>query len=122
MADLPPLLALIVNPVAGLGGRVGLKGSDGAEVQERARALGARPAAGARAQSALEQLLPARGEWRLVTCTGEMGEDVARACGIDPILVGRGERGRRCRLWTSATPPARRSAASISMRPSSAPT
>ena len=36
----PPMrIGLVVNPVAGLGGRVGLKGSDGADVQEKARAL-----------------------------------------------------------------------------------
>jgi len=38
----PPLrIGLVMNPEAGLGGRIGLKGSDGAEVKAKAKAAGA---------------------------------------------------------------------------------
>jgi predicted polyphosphate/ATP-dependent NAD kinase len=81
-------VGLIVNPVAGLGGRVGLKGSDGSEIQRQALELGAMPQAQARAVQALERLRPLRGRMELITYPGEMGEDVARACGLGPVVVG----------------------------------
>jgi predicted polyphosphate/ATP-dependent NAD kinase len=81
-------LGLIVNPVAGLGGRVGLKGSDGVEVQQQARALGAEPQAQLRAAQALATILAMRDDLELLTPPGEMGEAVARQTGFFPLVLG----------------------------------
>ncbi|HUX77124.1 MAG TPA: ATP-NAD kinase family protein [Anaerolineae bacterium] len=80
-------LGLIVNPVAGIGGRVGLKGSDGAEVQKRALELGAVPQSLNRAIQALERIKPID-DLEIITYPGEMGEDAARACGFEPTVIG----------------------------------
>ena len=80
-------LGLIVNPIAGIGGRVGLKGSDGLGIQQRARTLGAVPLAGERAASALELLLPLSANIELLVPPNEMGETVARRCGYDPQVI-----------------------------------
>ncbi|MEV8327200.1 NAD(+)/NADH kinase [Kitasatospora sp. NPDC056731] len=79
----------MVNPVAGLGGRVGLKGSDGAEVQQRARTLGARPAATSRAELMLRQFVVLAPQLTLLTAAGPMGADAARAAGLDATVVHR---------------------------------
>jgi predicted polyphosphate/ATP-dependent NAD kinase len=81
-------LGLIVNPVAGLGGRVALKGSDGALTQQLALERGAVPRSGERAVSALEALARARTSVELLTSPGAMGEDAARAAGIAHRVVG----------------------------------
>jgi len=94
MAKPRRVLGLIVNPVAGLGGRVGLKGSDGAEIQRRARELGALPEALNRTAQALRPLERLKDRCVVVTYPREMGEDVARACGLEPVVVGSIEPGR----------------------------
>ncbi len=81
-------LGLIVNPVAGLGGRVGLKGSDGVKVQQQARLLGAEPQAHLRAAQALEELLTMRSKLELFSPPGEMGEAITRQCGFSPVVLG----------------------------------
>jgi len=87
-------LGLIVNPVAGLGGRVGLKGSDGAEIQRQALALGAVPQAANRAAQALGRLSPLADQFDLIAYPGEMGEAAARAGGLTPTVVGAIQPGR----------------------------
>lgn len=72
-------LGLIVNPIAGMGGRVGLRGTDGADVLEQARALGAVPVAAERAERTLVRLERRCPGLRLAAAAGVMGADLAVA-------------------------------------------
>lgn len=76
-------LGLIVNPIAGVGGSVALKGSD--DVVDEALRRGAVPQAGLRARSALEPL--AGLSFELLTVAGAMGESVAREVGLPCELI-----------------------------------
>ncbi|MGW4957991.1 ATP-NAD kinase family protein [Nonomuraea sp. NPDC004186] len=81
------VVGLVVNPVAGLGGAAGLKGSDGVEVQRAALAMGATPRAGERAARAVRTLVARRPGTRVLTVPGRMGEDSVRASGTPYDLV-----------------------------------
>ena len=81
----PFRLGLLINPLAGLGGSVGLKGSDG--VAEEALAKGAQPKAHLRMQQALAVLLPYQHRIQVITASGSMGEDLARKMGFDTHVV-----------------------------------
>jgi len=81
-----PQIGLIVNPIAGLGGPAGLKGSDAADIRERtAGRAGAAPSRAAHALDALGQM---DGGARLLTAAGAMGADVAAGRGWDMTVVG----------------------------------
>ncbi len=80
-------VGLIVNPIAGMGGKVGLKGTDGPEVVEKARGLGAEPVAPERAQKALEKLKDSKIQLDILTCSDEMGEKEAKNAGFSPQVI-----------------------------------
>lgn len=80
-------IGLIVNPVAGIGGRVGLKGSDGEGTLKKALALGAVPESGEKAVIALRILKNAKDAVQIFTCPGDMGENACRAAKIDCKVI-----------------------------------
>ena len=82
-------LGLIVNPVAGLGGSVALKGSDG--MAEQALALGAEPMANKRTALTLNVLLPYRDQITIYTVAGEMGERIANELGFNLVCLYQAE-------------------------------
>ncbi|WP_435075576.1 ATP-NAD kinase family protein [Halorubrum sp. HHNYT27] len=78
-------VGFVMNPVAGMGGRVGLKGTDG-KVAE-AVALGAEPRAPTRARRTLDRLAAVAPGMTVSTAADPMGEEVVRAAGFDPVRV-----------------------------------
>ena len=83
----PGRLGLIVNPWAGIGGPVGLKGSDGIATLDRARRLGAEPVSPARTVQMLRALKPSEPP-DLVTYPAEMGADEAAEAGLEHVVTG----------------------------------
>jgi predicted polyphosphate/ATP-dependent NAD kinase len=80
------LLGFIVNPIAGMGGRVGLKGTD--NVVEEAVRRGAEPVAGERASQMMKTLMRARDLYKRelpvtwLTVSGKMGADILEDAGV----------------------------------------
>lgn len=75
-------LGVIVNPFAGIGGALALKGSDGAQVREKALAMGAEQKANEKMAKALSILEALSGKFTVVTAQGEMGESVCVSLGL----------------------------------------
>ena len=82
-------IGLIVNPLAGIGGKLALKGSDGEEV----RALAAKAAPGQltasmlRVQRALAYLGAVDVDVEILSCSGPMGQQVLDESGLDYQLI-----------------------------------
>lgn len=86
-------LGFVVNPIAGMGGRVGLKGTDG--VLEEAIARGAKPVAHKRAKEFMQKLKENAEDAQIevLTCPGIMGADEAKTASFStqvlPMTMGK---------------------------------
>jgi len=88
-----PRLGLIVNPIAGMGGPLALKGTDGGALA-RAEALGALPIAPERARRALAALSTMANPPAILAAPGVMGGDLARGMGFAVELAAEARSGR----------------------------
>jgi predicted polyphosphate/ATP-dependent NAD kinase len=93
-----PHIGFVINPIAGMGGRVGLKGTD--DVADEAARRGAEPVAGKRALEALRELAglvagaPHAPAIRWSTVAGDMGHDALAAAGFTTVEVIHAPAGR----------------------------
>lgn len=80
-------IGLVVNPIAGMGGKVGLKGTDGRAIVERAIALGAKAEAASKASLSLKILADLKEDFSIYGASGEMGEVSAKLAGLELEVV-----------------------------------
>ena len=80
-------IGFLVNPVAGMGGKVALKGTDGEDILRRAIELGAVPTANSRAETALAVFREAASDHRFYAPAGEMGGSLLSKNGLEPEIV-----------------------------------
>ena len=79
-------IGLIVNPIAGMGGSVGLKGTDG-EAYRKALELGAKPVTPQRIEDTLS--LIKRRDVMFLVAPGKMGENHIKKFGFDYEVIGK---------------------------------
>ena len=87
----PVPVGLVINPIAGMGGSVGLKGTDGEKVLQEAIARGATPVAAGRTARALRVLRPVAvgaGGIRFIAGPGDMGESLLGELGYCTLATG----------------------------------
>lgn len=86
-------LGLIVNPIAGIGGRVGLKGSDGIDIQKKALLLGAKSESSQKTIEALRMIKNIEEIVQVITYPGEMGENSCKMANLPAEIIGSIESG-----------------------------
>lgn len=85
-------IGLIINPIAGMGGSVGLKGTD--NVLNEALRRGAAPRAGERVKAALAEIISSEAELIIYTYPGNMGGTLAAQMGFITVLLDKQDSGQ----------------------------
>ncbi len=76
-------IGLIINPISGMGGSVGLKGTDGKHILQKAIELGAKPNAINRTKELLKELTSVKSKLKIITCPGMMGASAFKEININ---------------------------------------
>jgi len=82
-------VGFLVNPIAGMGGAVGLKGTDGKNILQEAIRKGARSVSPERALRYLEEVQRSDKGIEFLIAPGKMGENIADQLKLEYELVGR---------------------------------
>ncbi|MDG2406382.1 MAG: NAD(+)/NADH kinase [Paracoccaceae bacterium] len=82
---------LIINPVAGLGGTVGLKGTDGPDTVAKALRRGAVPQSGIRTRTAIELLAERAPGATILTPTGPLGTKWTAGLSLKVLEIDMGQ-------------------------------
>jgi predicted polyphosphate/ATP-dependent NAD kinase len=80
-------LGVLINPYAGIGGALALKGSDGAEIRDKALSMGAEKKALDKTRLALAHIVPIQDQVQLYVASGDMGETLVKEMGFRYCVV-----------------------------------
>lgn len=80
-------LGVLVNPFAGIGGALALKGSDGADIRAQALAMGAQQLAPEKMARALADIAASGPDVQVYTAAGDMGEHSCVQAGLSCEVV-----------------------------------
>ena len=80
-------IGLIINPISGMGGSVGLKGTDGKNILAKAIELGAKPNALNRTKEVLNELESLKSKFKFITCPRFMGEFILKELNFKYELI-----------------------------------
>ena len=79
-------IGFVVNPIAGMGGSVALKGTDGEAILAEAESRGAARTSPLRAARAMSGLV-SRSDIEVLTCSGDMGVDELEDAGLPSSVI-----------------------------------
>jgi predicted polyphosphate/ATP-dependent NAD kinase len=82
-------VGLLINPIAGMGGAVGLKGTDGRKTLREAKRKGAKPVSPERALRFLKEVQRRDNNIEFLVAPGNMGENVASQLKLQHESIGR---------------------------------
>lgn len=80
-------IGLLINPISGMGGSVGLKGTDGKKILEKAIKLGARSNAPSKAKETLKELRELKDKLLFFTGSGLLGEKILEKYDYNFVVV-----------------------------------